>query len=172
MREPTEYKGPPIQRSWRFAILRIRRLPSQASSSLLFPPRREMFHSSHGYGDVSKSRVHISIVSRRGLNILNIRESQRPMLASRSNNYDGKTGGGDLYDYLKKEFGRGCISQRQLLKSYVPEGRRLHNYVCLALIPFFALKGGRWQQRKSFPGWQEWSNIKDWFFHICVWSRS
>lgn len=35
-------------------------------------------------------------------NILNIRESQRPMLASRSNNYDGKTGGGDLYDYLKK----------------------------------------------------------------------
>ncbi|PKU60437.1 hypothetical protein MA16_Dca029123 [Dendrobium catenatum] len=66
MREPTEYKGPPIQRSWRFAILRIRRLPSQASSSLLFPPRREMFHSSHGYGDVSKSRVHISIVSRRG----------------------------------------------------------------------------------------------------------
>lgn len=35
-------------------------------------------------------------------NILNIRESQRLMLASKSNNYDGKTGGGDLDSYLKK----------------------------------------------------------------------
>lgn len=51
--------------------------------------------------------------------------------------------------------------------SYVPEGRRLQNYVCMTLIPFFALKGGRWQQRESFPGWQEWYQRLV-FPYLCV----
>ncbi|GKV52531.1 hypothetical protein SLEP1_g59109 [Rubroshorea leprosula] len=52
-------------------------------------------------------------------NILNIRESQRLMLASKSNNYDGKTGGGDLYSYLKKWIRRQVAAERIRLAGVV-----------------------------------------------------
>lgn len=54
MREPTESKG--LTKGVWGLILRIRGLQSQVGSSLLFPPCREMFHSSQGYGDPRKRR--------------------------------------------------------------------------------------------------------------------
>lgn len=65
MREPTEYKGPSIQRSDRFDS-QNKKASKPGKQFSLVPSSPGDVPFFHGYGDVSTSRVHLSIVSRRG----------------------------------------------------------------------------------------------------------